>query len=303
MREERRPYSEADIKNAIGAGRIAKECLEYGAGLVKKGALLLDVSDKIEAKIAKMGGVPAFPAQLSFNMTAAHNCADPDDKTAFEDDIVKIDVGVHVGGAVADNAMTVDLSGKWADLVKASKEACHAAEKVLGPGVKVCDVGREIDSVISSFGYKSIRNLCGHGVGLFSIHQDPTIPNYDNEDDTELEEGMFIAVEPFATPGAGLVAETERSNIFMFRERRPVRSPYAKDLLKEVEQRQELPFTSRWYSPKFGSAKLNLGLKELLACGAIKAYPPLNEVSKAVVSQHENTFLITANGAKMTTKY
>ncbi|MEK6948721.1 MAG: hypothetical protein AABX34_00770, partial [Nanoarchaeota archaeon] len=63
------------------AGKIAAQALEYGKSLVKKGALMVDVLDKIEGRIAGLGAKPAFPAQISCNHIAAHYCPEEDDKT------------------------------------------------------------------------------------------------------------------------------------------------------------------------------------------------------------------------------
>ncbi|MBI4448457.1 type II methionyl aminopeptidase [Candidatus Woesearchaeota archaeon] len=295
-------YSDEEYANWRKASIIAAKAREYGRLLIKPGAKLLDVSEAVEDKIRKLGALPAFPAQISLNNTAAHNCADPNDTTILEDQVIKLDCGAHIGGAVADNAVCVDLSGKWSDLIKASREACLTASKVAGPGVCVTDVGREIDRVIASYGFRAVRNLCGHGLAPFTVHTYPTIPNFDSGDDEILEEGMVIAIEPFATPGTGLVQEIDKANIFMFQKKKPVRSPYAREVLGEIELFQGLPFTTRWLSSKFSAAKLTLGLRELLAAGVIRQYPPLTEVSKNVVSQYENSWLITANGCELLTK-
>ncbi len=284
------------------AAQIAAAAREFGRSLIKPGARLLDVSVAVEEKIRELGALPAFPAQISLNHTAAHNCADPNDATILEDQVIKLDCGAHIGGSVADNALTVDLSGKWSELVKASKDACLAAGKIAAPGVCVSDIGKEIDDVIASYGFKAIRNLCGHGLGLYIVHTGPTIPNFDSGDSEILEEGMVIAIEPFATPGAGLVQEIEQANIFMFAHKRPIRSPFAKEVFVEVEKFSGLPFTTRWLSDKIPLAKLSFGIRELLAAGVIRSYPPLNEVSKAVVSQYENSWFITGNGAELLTK-
>ena len=68
----------------IRAGKIASEARVYGKPLIKIGASLLEVSDKIEKKILGLGGKLAFPVQISMNDVAAHNCAEPDDKTKFK---------------------------------------------------------------------------------------------------------------------------------------------------------------------------------------------------------------------------
>ena len=108
-----------EIQNYIKAGKIAAQALEYGNNLIKKDVFLVEVVDKVEEKIFSLGGKPAFPAQISCNHIAAHYCPEQDDKTVFSDQVVSLDVGVHINGYIADNAVTVDLSGKHEDLVKA----------------------------------------------------------------------------------------------------------------------------------------------------------------------------------------
>ena len=61
---------------------------------------------------------------------AAHYCSPPGDPLRYEEgDCVKVDIGVHVDGYVADTALSVDLSedGRWTPLCQASKDALAAA--------------------------------------------------------------------------------------------------------------------------------------------------------------------------------
>lgn len=275
------------------AGKIAAEALEYGRTLIKKNASLLEVSDKVEAKIAQLGGKPAFPVQLSCDHFAAHYCADEDDKTILDNQVVSLDVGVHVNGAIGDTALTVDLSGKYTDLVKASKEALDAASKVLQVGVELRKVGKAIQEVIQGYGFSPIKNLSGHGLDLYNIHTTPTIPNFDNGNTTKLEKGQIIAIEPFATNGAGMIYETGRANLFALKNPKPVRSPFAREVLNFIgENYQTLPFTTRWLVRKFGKGKTNLAIRELLNNSILDQFPPLPEKNKGIVTQAENTFLI-----------
>jgi len=294
MEEESEELTKEDIEKWKKAGKIAAQALEYGGGLIKKGATLLEVSDLVEKKIFDLGAKPAFPVQISCDHIAAHYCADPDDATVFEDQVACLDVGVHVDGAIGDNALTVDLSGKYSDLVKASREALNNAIKIIQIGTELREIGKTIQETISSYGFSPIKNLSGHGLDYYDIHTDPTIPNFDTGDDTEIEENMCIAIEPFATNGAGLIYESERANIFMLTNPKPVRSPFAREILQYVgENYKTLPFTTRWLSTKFGLGKTNFALRELLKNNIIKQFPPLVEKNKGMVSQAEHTLLIT----------
>ncbi len=274
------------------AGKIAAQALSYGATLIKPGASFLEVSDKIEEKIKELGGEMAFPAQMSMDHIAAHYCADPDEDTVFENQVVSLDVGVHVNGAIGDNAVTVDLSGKYNELVKASREALNNAQKVLGVGTTLGEIGKTIQETIKSYGYTPIHNLSGHGLGRFNIHTSPSIPNFDTRDETELEDGMIIAIEPFATDGAGMIYEIDSANLFSFIKAKPVRSQITREVLKEIKQYSTLPFTTRWLTRKLPAFKVNYALKDMLQNGIIRKYPPLPDKNKGIVTQAENTFLI-----------
>jgi methionyl aminopeptidase len=280
------------LDNYIKAGKIASEAREYGKSLIKKGASLLEVSDLIEKKIEELGGELAFPVQISLNDIAAHYCADHDDKTVFKQgDICKLDIGVHVDGYVADTACTVDL-GDNSDLVKASEDALNNAIKLIKPGVTLGEIGAAIEESIKKYNLNPIRNLSGHGVGRYIIHGNPTIPNFDTGDDTELKENDIIAIEPFATNGSGLIYETDKANIFSMVEKRPVRSPITREVLKEIEKYNDLPFTTRWLAKKYPLFKVSFALRELMQMGVIRNYPPLPDKSHGLVSQAEHTIIV-----------
>jgi methionyl aminopeptidase len=271
------------------AGKIAREALDYGKGLIKKNARLLDVTEKIEEKINQLGGQLAFPVQLSCNEIAAHYCAIKDDPIIFENQLVSLDVGVHVNGCIGDNACSVDLSGNHADLVKASEEALNAATEILGKGIKLSSIGKAIEDTIISMGFQPVRNLSGHGLGQFNIHEKPTVPNYDTKTDETLDEG-FIAIEPFATNGVGLIGEKGEANVFALHGKKSVRTGFVRDILKEIEAYNGLPFTKRWLLRKFSEPQINYSLKQLSQLDILREYPPLVERSDGLVSQAENSF-------------
>ena len=281
--------------NYIKAGKISAEVLEYGKSLIKKGNSILEATELIEKKIFQLGAKPAFPVQISCNEIAAHFCVEEDDKTLFEEQVVSLDLGVHVDGAIGDNAYTIDLSGKYDDLVKAAQKALEEALKIINLGTELREIGKVINDAIKSYGCNPVRNLSGHGLDLYNIHDKPTIPNIDNGDKTTLKKGMAFAVEPFATTGSGVVQEYGLPTVFMLEHKKPVRSPITREVLTEIAGYEGLPFAKRWLTRKFG-AKANFALRELTQLGMVHQFPPLAEVNKGIVTQAEHSVLIDGNG-------
>jgi methionyl aminopeptidase len=283
------------------AGKIAAEALNYAASLVKPGVAVAEVCDKTDAKIKELGGECAFPTQVSMNDVAAHFLPE-DESVKFSDQVVSIDVGAHVDGFIGDNAMTIDLSGKHADLVKASREALDNAIKIIKPGVRLREIGKVIHDAITKYGFSPVRNLSGHGLGEYNIHTKPNVPNYDNGDATELKEGDIVAIEPFASAGAGKIYESSNPTIFQLAEPKPVRNMITRQVIKEIAEYGILPFSKRWLIKKFGLAKTNFALREMTVLGMIREYPPLIDEAHGLVSQAENTVLVTKDGCEVLTK-
>lgn len=293
---------EEEVKNNfMKAGKISAEALEYGKTLIKKGTSLLDVTEKIEKKIFDLGAKPAFPVQISCNHIAAHFCPEQDDPIIFENQVVSLDLGVHVGGCVGDNAYTIDLSGKYSDLVKAAQKALDEALKITRVGTPLGEIGAVIQETIGSYGFAPVKNLSGHGLGIYDVHTKPTIPNFNNHDKTKIQNGMVFAIEPFATTGAGVVQEAGIPTVFSFAQKKPVRSPITREVLMEIAGYEGLPFCSRWLIKKFG-AKANFALRELMQYDIIKAYPPLVEANRGIVSQAEHSVLVDGDEIIVLTK-
>jgi methionyl aminopeptidase len=274
------------------AGKITAESLQYGAKLIKVGASMLDVTEKVEQKILELGGEFAFPPQISLNEIAAHYCADPNDTIIFKKgDLAKLDCGVMIDGYIGDSAITVDL-GDNEKLVESSKNALKNALKIIRPGVTLGDIGKEIQDTINKAGFAPVKNLSGHGLSQYVFHEKPSIPNYDTGDKTKLTSGMVIAIEPFASNGAGLIYESSNANIFSQINKKPVRNIITRQILQEVEKYKNMPFTTRWLTRKFPEPKVNFALRDLLQNNIITSYAPLPDRDKGYVSQAEHTVIV-----------
>lgn len=281
------------------AGKIAAEALEYGRKIAKPGVKLIEIADKVEEKIITLGGRPAFPVNLSLNNLAAHYAPFPNDELMLkEEDILKIDLGVHVNGFIGDTALTI---GPDKELIKASEEALKEAIKTIKAGVKLHEIGKAVQLKIQSFGFSPIRNLSGHMISQYKLHTGITIPNYDNNDNTELKEGDVIAIEPFATNGIGLIKEGKPSGIYRLEKVKPVRSMESRKILKFIEEEYKtLPFALRWVAKKFPSSPFLLNLME--RDGILYQYNQLPEQGNGLVSQAEHTLVVKKEKALVTTR-
>jgi methionyl aminopeptidase len=281
------------IDKYVRAGKIAAEALQYGKSLIKVGTKVIDVLDAVEEKILSDGGEIAFPAQISLNEAAAHSCSDLNDQIVLsEEHIIKLDVGVHIDGWIADNALTVDLTGKYSELVKASREALNNALEIIKPGVTLGDIGRVIHETITSYGFSPVKNLSGHGLGEYCIHTKPSIPNYDNKNEKVLEEGNVIAIEPFASTGAGIVQESSPATVFTLINDSGVRDPITRKVLQKIKTYKGLPFAKRWLEREFGTPKTNFALRMLMKANCVQDHPPLIDQNRGMVSQAEHSVIV-----------
>lgn len=279
------------------AGRILKIVRAEAVEMVRVGNSLLQVAEFVENRTIELGGKPAFPCNISRNQEAAHATPKLGDTDVFGKDMVKLDLGVHVDGYIADSAVTIDLSGN-SDITKAAEEALAAAIDLAKPGISTGELGAAIESSIRSYGLNPIMNLTGHGLSQYEAHDDPSVPNRHMEGGLILKEGDVLAIEPFATNGVGAVHDGNWSEIYSLIRKKPVRLPAVRNVLKQVEEYRELPFAKRWLKPE----KLDFALLQLEKAGILHSYPVLLESAGGLVAQAEHTIIITQDGCEVTTK-
>ena len=266
---------------------------------VKAGMKIIDLVEGIEKNIKDKGGQPAFPANISCNEYAAHDTASVgDDRLIPEKAVVKVDIGVHVDGYIADRAITFDLSGENGKLLEASEKALENAISVIKAGINVEKIGETIEGTIKSYGFKPIENLTGHSLDQYLLHAGVEVPNFAARGrGAVLEEGDVIAIEPFATNGIGIVVETSRTEIFSALIEMPTRNTIARQMFKSIKEKyHELPFAERWVVDSF---EKKIALRELIKNGSIYSYPVLKEKTNGLVSQFEHTVIIEKDAANI----
>jgi methionyl aminopeptidase len=288
------------------AGKIAADAREFCKELIKPGVSYLEIVNKIESKILNAGAGLAFPVNIAINEIAAHFSPKHNDRLIFnEEDIVKLDIGAHVDGYIADTAITIEVETNYSnDLIKASSEALEVAINLIKPGADIAEIGATVQETIISYGFKPIDNLTGHSMQRYLLHAGISIPSVANTvQNATLKTGDVLAIEPFATTGAGHVTSGGGSNIYLCKDSvnpRLIRDKRSKLIFDKVKNKfKTLPFAQRWFEEQFSNS--NSVLRKLSFLGLLKHYPQLIDAKKGIVSQKEHTVILTKDGCEIIT--
>lgn len=281
------------------AGKIHQQIMKEARDKIKVGMNVYEYARFIDERIIELGAGSAFPVNVSMNEEAAHDSPLLNDVRVFGEDVVKVDIGVHIDGYIADGAMTIDLSGKHSDLVKASEEALKAAIDTVKAGITTQQIGAAVEDTITGLGFNPVRNLMGHGLSQYTFHDEPSVPNINHPGFTTiLRVGDTIAIEPFVTNGEGFVENGSIKEIYSQIKMKPTRVPFVRKVLNQIQEYNGLAFAKRWLE----SDKLDLAMIQLEREGIITSYPVLVEVSGGLVAQSEHTVIVTEDGCEVTTR-
>jgi methionyl aminopeptidase len=203
--------SPREIEQMARAGAVVARTHELMREHVRPGVTTEELDRIAEEFIRSEGGVPTFkgyrgyPAALciSRNDTVVHGI--PGRDALAEGDLVSIDVGVTLGGFVADSAWSYavgEISDGAQRLLEVCEAALYAGIDQARIGNRVGDIGAAVQHVTEEAGFSVVRSLVGHGVGR-DMHEEPQIPNFGAPGRGPLlAEGMTLAIEPMITAGS-----------------------------------------------------------------------------------------------------
>jgi methionyl aminopeptidase len=294
-----------ELKKYQHAGIIAKEVREEIKKVVKIGMPIINICEKAEELTREKGAKPAFPCNVSINEIAAHYTSPPNDEQKVpEKAVVKVDIGVHVDGYIADTATTICFNPEHESMVQTAEEALEKAVEILKPGLSLSRFGSEIQKTIKIRGFKPVSNLTGHLIRRYIIHAGKSLPNVFNLSPSRIREGEIYGVEPFVTEtkASGRVENLKEEYIFRYQKNKSLKNPYAKQMLSYIKKNfLTLPFTERWLAKFMPSNNYKSAFTELLSCKAIMGYPVFIEESRKTVAQAEYTILIEKDGCAVLT--
>jgi methionyl aminopeptidase len=317
----------SELINAIKGANIHKIVGTYIRSIIKPGMSLKSLVILIEDKIKELTiydtnnpidkGI-GFPIGVSVNNCAAHYTPnfEEEDYLLKEDDIIKIDYGVHFNGTIIDSAFSVHFNPKYDQFINISRDITNYGVSLCGPDAVLGDIGRDIEEYIKSkeieidnkiYDIKIMRDLTGHMISNYKIHAGKAVPNVAINYPIRMNPFEFYAIEPFITTGEGTSFSKEPKSHFMLN----CTDPKIISKLKGEEKNYfniinnnyfTLPFCQRWLYELYPTLNHNDLLDKLEKKQILNSYPPLYDINNSIISQFEHTIFIKENGIINLTK-
>ena len=202
-------YSEKFEKMSV-AGKLAAQTLDMITEYIKPGISTNKIDQLCYEFIKDNNGYSAplfyrgFKKSLctSLNQVVCHGI--PSDRILDDGDMINVDVTAIVDDYHGDTSRMFCLgttSVKANNLISVTYEAMMKAINILKPGIKLGDIGHEIQSYVESKGFSVVKDFCGHGISNV-FHEYPNILHYGKKDTgIELESGMTFTIEPMINDG------------------------------------------------------------------------------------------------------
>ncbi len=138
----------------------------------------------------------SFPPIVSFGANAADPHHEPDGTRLASGQVVLFDIGGRLEGYCSDMTRTFLWGEADAETLRIHdvvRRANEAAEAMVRPGVRFCDVDRCARSIIEEAGYGPyFTHRLGHSIGL----QDHEPGDVSAINDDRIEAGMTFSIEP-----------------------------------------------------------------------------------------------------------
>ena len=192
------------------AGNLAARTLDMLAENIKEG-VSTNYIDKLGYEfIRDHGGYSAplyyrgYPKSLctSLNHVVCHGI--PSERILQDGDALNVDVTAIVDKHHGDTSRMFCIgktSVKLNNLINATYESMMRAISILKPGIRLGNIGYEIQSYVERRGFSVVKDFCGHGIGT-SFHEPPNILHYGNRNSgLELKPGMTFTIEPMINSG------------------------------------------------------------------------------------------------------
>jgi len=298
------------LKSLIDRCKIGVSALE----LCKIGDdMIVQETDKVYKKEKDITKGIAFPTQANVNNCICHYAPlssvknGPQDIIVKENDIVKLDLGVHIDGYIAVVAHTVFLSeekkGKAVDAMLAAHYCAEAALRLVAPGVENTKVTDVVTKISESYGCKAVEGMLSYQMekdtidGKKTIIQNPTEKQRQEHENCEFAVNEVYAIDMLISTGDGKSRDMDFRTTIYKREPDQVyqlKMKASRAVFSEVEKKFDtMCFNLRALADE---KKAKMGINECVNHGLITPFPVLFEKEDEIVAQFKFTTLLMPNG-------
>ncbi|KAL6785008.1 hypothetical protein ACKKBG_A02055 [Auxenochlorella protothecoides x Auxenochlorella symbiontica] len=299
------------------AAKIVNDTLAAVIDAAKPGAKIVDLctlGDKLitEAAAKEFKGKDiekgiAVPTCVSVNNCIGH-FSPPADNTATlkEGDVVKIDLGAHIDGFIAQAAhslVAVDgpAKGRAADVVAAAHAAYEAASRLVRAGRRAKEVGPVLSKIAEAYGCTLVEGVLSHEMKRFIIDASKAVlprPGVDQKaDDFEIEEGEVYAIDIVMSTGEGKSKVVDEKETTVFKRALDVQYQLKIKASREVLSEINKKFPTMMFSSRgLESTKTRYGLLECINHNLLQPFPVLYEKPDALVAHFKGTVLLVPSG-------
>jgi methionyl aminopeptidase len=192
------------------AGKLASQTLDMLTDNIKEG-VSTDYIDKLGYEFIRDNGGYSAPLYYrgftkslctSLNHVVCHGI--PSDRILRDGDAINVDVTAVVDEHYGDTSRMFSIgntSVKLNNLIDTTHESMMRAIKILKPGIRLGDIGHEIQSFVEEKGFSVVRDFCGHGIST-TFHEPPNILHYGSKNSgMDLRPGMTFTIEPMINTG------------------------------------------------------------------------------------------------------
>jgi methionyl aminopeptidase len=202
--------TDEEIVRLRRACRAAAEILEQTGRAVAPGVTTDRLDVVCHEACIRHGGYPSplnyhgYPKSVctSVNEVICHGI--PDSRPLAEGEIVNLDVTIYLDGVHGDTNATFgvgEIDPASRQLIDVTRECLAKAIAVVGPDVRLNEIGRAIQTHAEANGFGVVRAFVGHGIGD-TFHMAPQVPHYfDPRLTSRMQPGWVFTIEPMITMG------------------------------------------------------------------------------------------------------
>eukprot|EP00051_Salpingoeca_urceolata_P027053 m.479847 g.479847 ORF g.479847 m.479847 type:complete len:389 (-) comp21615_c0_seq1:224-1390(-) len=269
---------------------------------------------KVEGRTIEKG--VGFPTCVSVNSCICHNSPlSSDAEYALQkEDVVKIDLGVHIDGYIGVAATTVvvgasaeaPVTGEKADVIAAAHTAAELALRMIKPGATSDEVTAAIKQVAKDFCVTPVEGMLTHQLQHNNIAGEKSViqnqPDNSKKHETfKFEENEVYAVDILMSTSDGKPKQgTERTTVYrktdeVYQLKMKASRAFYGEVLKK---HPTMPFTLRSFEDE---QKARLGVTECAKHGVVEAFDVLHDKEGAFVAQAKIVALLMPTGNQRAT--